>query len=64
MPMHFNASLHFFLSINALPFFQSIALHGQIAMHAPHDMHFLGSTCGIFVDDFAIVLTLRFIPKS
>jgi nitroreductase len=36
------------LSIKALPFFQSIALAGQAAMHAPHAMHFDWFTVGGF----------------
>ena len=48
--MHNKQPLHFLWSIHALPFFQSIALLGHIAMHAPHEMHFFASTCGFFID--------------
>jgi len=46
--MHCNASLHFFQSIHAFPFFHDIAQLGQDAMHAPHAMHFFWLTWGFF----------------
>jgi hypothetical protein len=46
--MHLSASLHFFQSIHAFPFFHEIAQLGHEAMHAPHAMHFFWFTCGFF----------------